>query len=92
MDISKQRDFLLKEIKVNSPKRVWDFTKYIPNFNGEKIKIGDKIKIPEKYLDIYYNNGIIEILDIEDEIPLNFYTDYGYWDVDHLNNLNNKNK
>jgi hypothetical protein len=82
----------INEIKVNKPKRIWDFNKYIPNFTGKYIQIGDKIKIPEKYVEMYYKDGIINILGIEDEIPLNFYTDYGYWDADYLMIINNRNK
>lgn len=35
---------LLKEIKVNRPKKNWNFDEYIPNFNPKDLQIGDTIE------------------------------------------------
>jgi hypothetical protein len=43
--INKKNEKSLKEIEVGIPGRIWDFTKYIPNFNYRDIKKGDTIKI-----------------------------------------------
>jgi hypothetical protein len=37
----------LKEIEVGIPGRTWDFTKYIPKLNVQKIKAGDTIIMPK---------------------------------------------
>jgi hypothetical protein len=34
---------LLSELNINKPVRTWDFSKYIPNFDPYKMKVGDKI-------------------------------------------------
>lgn len=47
------------EIKVVKPPRVWDFNKYIPNFDPNNIRIGDKLIIPsdDKYFSRFEGEG-----------------------------------
>ena len=35
----------INEIKVNKPRRIYDLTKYNPNFTGKDIQVGDEIKL-----------------------------------------------
>lgn len=37
---------ILNELEINKPIKIWDFKKYIPNFNPDNIKVGDKIIFP----------------------------------------------
>lgn len=49
----------INEIKIDKPRRIWDFTKYIPNFDPKKIKVGDEIKLGDnidKIIGIVYEN------------------------------------
>ena len=62
----------LLEIKVVKPSRTWDFSqgaKYIPNFNPNHIKVGDKIKKNYFLLDVgkilKTNDGVYYYIDIE---------------------------
>ena len=87
----------INEIKVNRPKRVWDFTKYIPNFTGKDMQIGDKLIIP---VDPKWNHGIdittssIKNIDTnEDDYNYVFYDDVGsIWSLEYFKEKNNKNK
>lgn len=49
----------INEIKIDKPRRIWDFTKYIPNFDPKNIKVGDEIKLGDsidKIIGIVYAN------------------------------------
>ena len=76
----------LDEIKVNKPgSRTWDFTKYIPNFNPNKIKEGDIFILPNNNDTTPYRLKIERIINKT------------YWFVDgefvvKLSNLINWNK
>jgi len=55
----------INEIKVNKPIRVWDFNKYIPNFNPKNIQVNDRLIIPVKpYWDnlVGFNGKITKIV------------------------------
>ena len=55
----------INEIKVNKPKRIWDLTRYNPNFTGKDMQIGDEIKLLKQYNP---QNRLIVINSIEDDI------------------------
>jgi len=82
----------INEIKVNRPKRIWDLTKYNPNFTGKDIQIGDEIKLLKQYNP---HNRLIIINSIEDDIQdeKEYYAlGIGYYTSDWLRNINNRNK
>lgn len=93
---------ILREIKVNKPYRVWNLTKYIPNFNPEDIKVGDEIILPAFNMAHEGENVRGKIWDInDDEVSprlgkrLHYSTEkngnyLGYFD--ELEKINNKNK
>ena len=72
---------LLKEIEIK-PHRIWDFSKYIPNFNAKNIKIGDTIIIPEDDI----NSKVEYITDIT------IWYEGGWSSKRRLYTLNNDNK
>lgn len=81
----------INELEVNPGRRVWDFSKYIPNFDPSKIKEGDAIKDGngDKYLINYIGtvaplaSGIIRFGNIEHN---------SYIDSDYLIKINNRKK
>jgi hypothetical protein len=59
---------ILNEVKIVAPNILWDLTRYIPNFDPTKIKIGDEIKIkPKRRIpNVNYNEYIkFKVEDIE---------------------------
>ena len=89
----------LNELEINKPFRQWDFTKYIPNFNPNDIKIGDKIKIRTINLYTFTPTGKVIIFDVDriEKYELEdgglFFTnnEMGY-DASGLIDINNNNK
>ena len=80
----------LEEIKVNKPIRVWDFNKYIPNFNPKNIQVNDRLIIPVKpYWDnlVGFNGKITKI--VGDKY---YYNENGLFDSLYLTKINNENK
>lgn len=58
----------LKEIKINKPRQIWDFTRYIPNFDPKNIKVGDEIRLDgniDKVLDIISNPNDIHYFKVK---------------------------
>lgn len=85
----------LNEIKVNKPKRVWDFTKYIPNFKPKYIEIGDKVIFDKDFVSKHFNTdeAIIKDKIYETNDIIEYYTDnLGHWTSDFLIGFNNRNK
>jgi hypothetical protein len=85
-------DQSLEEIKVVKPKRIWDFTKYIPNFNPSNIKIKDEIILPLKYTSLFLTNKgiIIDKEEIDNKIYYNT-DDLDKWTSDYLEKINEEN-
>lgn len=89
----------LNELGINKPSKQWDFTKYIPNFNPNDIKIGDKIKIRTINLYTFAHTGKVIIFDVDriEKYELEdgglFFTnnELGY-DASGLIDINNNNK
>ena len=82
---------ILKEIKTQPYRRVWDFSKYIPNFNPNNIRIKDILKI-----DI--DNIHAEVNDITDgylwygPIENDDTQKQGWINKQHLKRLNDSHK
>lgn len=90
-EIKKHKDFLLSEIKVNKPVKVWNFNKYIPNFDPKNIQVGDRLIISVKpnwsaNLD-GFDGKIIKILGNN-----YYYEENGLFDSLYLTQINNENK
>lgn len=80
----------INEIKINKPKRVWDFTKYIPNFDKDKIQIGDYVKtIGQQFIvdDIFLDPNVDDIKYQGGEHGGRYFMD-----LRATNNFNNKHK
>jgi len=87
---------ILTEIKVNKPKRIWDLTKYIPNFTGKDMQVGDEILFPPEIGSRQKNtNAINKVKSIENDIQDEkeyFVGENGYYTSDWLRDINNRNK
>jgi len=81
----------LKEIGVNIPVRTWDFTKFIPNFNSSKIKIGDFIKTRDetyKVRNISKLDAILSIIQFSGTTEDGEYISYYDYELEYLNRKN----
>lgn len=56
----------LKEIKVQPAKKIWDFTKYIHDFNPTSIKVGDSIRTKPNANNPHDENVVTKIEDTSD--------------------------
>jgi hypothetical protein len=91
-EIKKHKDFLLSEIKVNRPTKVWDFNKYIPNLDPNRIQVGDRLIIPVQSNWTVNLNGFDGLVT---EIGYNMVTygnKLGDFTFDYLIKINNENK
>lgn len=83
---------ILNEIKVNKPITIWDFTKYIPNFNPTKIKNGDIVKIiinGKKYDNLIVKKG--DFFDFKFEMRDNNSNFAWEYTKNKLKQINSKN-
>lgn len=87
--ITKIDNLIIKEIVIKNPQRtVWDFTKYIPNFDWTEIKVGDDLDI----LDRDGKNWRFQVTDAQIDLgrfKTNKNVDFSF---DHLERYNDENK
>lgn len=82
---------LINELVISKPNRIWDFNKYIPNFDPKNIQIGDKIK---------FKNDVINVDEIQRYNEMDIYAGAlffndkrrkGGYNEHQLNRINNRN-
>ena len=82
---------LVKEIIIDKPKRIWNFIKYMPNFNPENIKKDDVIRMEDrKGSKKFWDFKVISVSD--GEIEVGFDRTTFDWGFNLLKKWNNENK
>jgi len=82
--------YIFKEVTIKPNPRIWDFTKYIPNFDPKKIKIGDTIKQQFRNFEPYLYK--INNIKISEDGDIYFKIDGDEFGKIWLNSLQNKNE
>jgi hypothetical protein len=78
-------------MRVLRPKKVWDFTRYIPDFNENKIKIGDIIRTKDSFGKI--NNFDVDGIEFDNNEGICFTRESRfYWGSSRLIGFNEDNK